>query len=241
MPDEGLLSIQHFLSAKFGIRSTVTEDKVHFRCPNCDRKLRISVAHSGKRVRCPRCDTSVLVPEPEPEPALAPPSPREQAHGDDHGVTDLYPARSVEENVEGWIDMTAMVDIVFFLLIFFMVTSLNVQQSAIEMPVPQVESSTAQGARGARTAEQLDADPNSVVVRIDEDNAVFIENEEVLALVELPGRLRDATQPTQPGGEQKKIMVLASGDAQHGTAVTVLDSAREGGVTGVSMAVEEDE
>ena len=137
--------------------------------------------------------------------------------------------------------MTAMVDVVFFLLIFFMVTSLNSLQASIDMPVPQMESTGAQGARGQRTAQEFESDPNSVVVRIDEDNAVWIENEEIISLVELPGRLRTATEPAQPGGEPKKVLVLASGDAQHGIAVTVLDSAREGGVTGLSLAVEDDE
>lgn len=146
----------------------------------------------------------------------------------------------MEQNVEGWIDMTAMVDIVFFLLIFFMVTSLNTQQASIDMPVPQMESTSGAGARGQRSLQQFETDPDCVVVRIDEDNAVWIENEEILALVELPGRIREATEPTQSGKEQKKVLVLASGDAQHGTAVAVLDAAREGGVTSLSMAVEDE-
>ena len=41
---------------------------------------------------------------------------------------------------EDLVDMTAMVDIVFFLLIFFMVTSMQGTFSSIRMPAPDSES-----------------------------------------------------------------------------------------------------
>ena len=41
---------------------------------------------------------------------------------------------------EDLIDMTAMVDIVFFLLIFFLVTSMQSLESVINLPAPQTPS-----------------------------------------------------------------------------------------------------
>jgi MoxR-like ATPase len=42
---------------------------IEFRCPNCQKLLRIAAAAAGKQAQCPECRTAMIVPKP-PEPAL---------------------------------------------------------------------------------------------------------------------------------------------------------------------------
>ena len=65
---------------------------------------------------------------------------------------------------EDLVDMTAMVDIVFFLLIFFMVTSMAGSFSSIGMPTPDPQKTAA---RGQRSAADFDQDKEYIVVRVD--------------------------------------------------------------------------
>ena len=66
------------------------------------------------------------------------------------------------------IDMTAMVDIVFFLLIFFLVTSMQSIEAVINLPVPQAQAA----ADSVQAVPDFANDPNYVVVTIDADDAV---------------------------------------------------------------------
>src|SRR5205807_7255107 len=74
---------------------------------------------------------------------------------------------------EDLIDMTAMVDIVFFLLIFFMVTSLQALEAVMNMPTPQ---SAEGGAATSRSVADLENDPNYITVRIEDDDSIWVED-----------------------------------------------------------------
>src|SRR5688572_726893 len=101
---------------------------IEFDCPTCRKRLRLADEHGGRKVKCPKCATLLVVPMSVAE-LLSPSSPPHEPvdHGGDEGP--LFPAAHKEE--EEMIDMTAMVDIVFFLLIFFLVTSLHSLQASI--------------------------------------------------------------------------------------------------------------
>ena len=120
--------------------------------------------------------------------------------------------------------MTAMVDIVFFLLIFFMVTSMHSMQSAIALPTPEAEAET-----GTRRASQS-ADDDPIVVQVDADNTIAIDGDEVPSRQELIARLRAA--------ERDNLLVMASGDAAHGTVVTVLDAGSDAGMKQIRLISE---
>src|SRR6185295_13365815 len=111
---------------------------ITFRCPYCGKKLGASEKSAGKEKTCPNCRARVRVPTPEA--ALAAKtedvSPRTEA---DHALL-LMPRRVQHRDL---IDMTAMVDIVFFLLIFFLVTSLQSIEAVINLPAPQAPATAA--------------------------------------------------------------------------------------------------
>jgi biopolymer transport protein ExbD len=122
------------------------------------------------------------------------------------------------------IDMTAMVDIVFFLLIFFMVTSMHAMQASISLPTPEAKPDSAGAVRVAAAAD------DQVVVQIDADDTVAVDGEEVPSRQELITRLRDS--------ERENLLVLASGDAMHGTVVMVLDAGSDAGMEQIRLVSE---
>ena len=170
--------------------------------------------------------------------------PVESAHGEVERVEEpaaevhaepslIPPAKPLD--VEEMVDMTAMVDIVFFLLIFFLVTSMHALDSTIPMPVPEADKS---GAKQPTSVTEIDADDSYIVVRIDKNDKITVEGAEVRNERDLMLKLKDLRlQPSRP----EKMLVVGHGDATHGTAVMVLDVGRDLGIDQVKLSVKDEE
>ncbi len=146
---------------------------------------------------------------------------------------DLLPKRhSAHEDL---VDMTAMVDIVFFLLIFFLVTSLQAIAAVIDLPSPKADEGTT-----ARSTETIDYrnDPSYLVLVIDEGNNVWLDDEIAPGEAALRAMLRSSATDAQ--GQRKGLFVIGSADATHEKLVMVLDSAAAVGVTNLIFTVTED-
>jgi biopolymer transport protein ExbD len=135
---------------------------------------------------------------------------------------------------EDLVDMTAMVDIVFFLLIFFMVTSMQGMFSSIDMPAPDPQKSAA---RSQRSASDYEKDKDYIVVRIDRDSVVWLDDTEVRTeqdlRVRLHGMRQNASAPT-------KLLDLGHGEAKNGTVVMVLDAGNDAGMEELQMAIDDE-
>jgi len=135
--------------------------------------------------------------------------------------------------VEDLVDMTAMVDIVFFVLIFFMSTSMQDVQSSIKMPTPQSQKSAAQGRRSVADFEKADF----VIVRIDRDSTVWLNDREIPSEQELLVQLRAVRQSSSSAN---KMLVLGNSEAKTGTVVMVLDAGMEAGMNDMQLAVDDE-
>jgi biopolymer transport protein ExbD len=137
--------------------------------------------------------------------------------------------------VEDLVDMTAMVDIVFFVLIFFMVTSMQGVYSSISMPTPDPQKVASQGRRSVSEFEKADF----VIVRIDRDNTVWLNDREIPGEdgVELLVQLRALRQA---GSASNKMLVMGNSEAKHGTVVMVLDAGSEAGMDEMQLAVDDE-
>jgi biopolymer transport protein ExbD len=135
---------------------------------------------------------------------------------------------------EDLVDMTAMVDIVFFLLIFFMVTNMQDVFSSIAMPPPNPQKAASQG---RRSMSDFEKDTEYIIVRIDRDNTIWLDGAEVPSEQDLLMQLRSAREGA---AVPNKMLVLGSGDAKHGTVVMVLDAGNHVGMEEVQLAVEEE-
>jgi biopolymer transport protein ExbD len=142
--------------------------------------------------------------------------------------------------VEDLVDMTAMVDIVFFVLIFFMVTSMQGVYSSISMPTPDQQKVASQGRRSVAEFEKADF----VIVRIDRDNTVWLNDREIpgegddnARSLELLVQLRALRQA---GSASNKMLVMGNSEAKHGTVVMVLDAGSEAGMDEIQLAVDDE-
>ncbi|HEY2414404.1 MAG TPA: biopolymer transporter ExbD [Pirellulaceae bacterium] len=160
--------------------------------------------------------------------AASPPPPAPRSTHDDAPLLPKHPPHP-----EDLIDMTAMVDIVFFLLIFFLVTSLQSLEAVMNLPTPQ---SGEPGIATGKSVAELENDPNFITVRIEDDDSIWVENTQVFNDQELSLRLRTARQESDG---PRSLLVVADADASHGTAVRVFDAGAGAGVSGISLVVQE--
>ena len=177
--------------------------------------------------------------EPAPAPAVpaasavaARPRPRRAVRGGRSKDPELALTRpAMKIDFEDLIDMTAMVDIVFFLLIFFLVTSMKAIDSTVPMPVPDPQKAAA---REPKPLSDLEADNESIVVHIDRNDRITVNDAEVHNARDLLFKLRDLRTS---GSRPDKLVVIGHGDATHGTAVMIMDTGREVGIENVRLAV----
>lgn len=198
-----------------------------FNCPLCGQPIAASPDRAGREVVCPKCRAGVIAPS---QPRSSAPAPQTAAPPSSDHAALLLPSRTAHH--EDLIDMTAMVDIVFFLLIFFMVTSIQALESVIGLPTPQ----TSDAAPSAQVVADVANDPSFVTVTIEGDDTIWVEDEQVFNGQELRMKLRDLRdQDFQPTG----LIVMGHPDASHGSLVTVLDAGADAGMEDLRFSVSE--
>jgi biopolymer transport protein ExbD len=201
---------------------------------------------AGRRLRCPKCAAIVEAPAAQHarEPR-APDKPGRQARADaqsrleDDAPRPAFQAKRRSEDAE--MDMTPMVDVVFQLLIFFMLTAAFALQKSIAVP----KSADDQPSDHA-VVKPLDEASEYVTVRVDEFNTYQVitadAEEEAPSVQDLHILLRRAREGSSAGTIPTKLRVTAHGDALHGRVVAALDAGAAAGFEEVQLStVEEDE
>lgn len=126
----------------------------------------------------------------------------------------LLEARARERRAR--VDMSPLIDVVFLLLIFFAVTTTFLDQSGMDLELP--ESSTAQTTESA-----------SIVVEVATGGEIRFEGEVVTA-AELEARVAALDD-----ADRARITVRADRAVELGVAVQVIDALRKGGAEGISL------
>lgn len=116
------------------------------------------------------------------------------------------------------IDITPLIDIVFQLLIFFMLSSSFISNQGIKVNLPK-----------AVTAEA--ANEENLLITVSRENVIYLDKK-VLTVKELK------TVLVQAGKEKKAVLILADQRTDLGRVVEVWDIAREAGVEQVNIAAE---
>ncbi len=204
---------------------------IRFTCDQCGKKFKAPDELAGRVVACSACRVKLTVPSPLAELAASETAVKAEEH---EAFTFNLPKRPVFEDL---VDMTAMVDIVFFLLIFFMVTSMEGLYSAISIPPPNPEKASSQVKRNVTDYEK---DDEYVIVRVDRDNAMWIENDKISNEQELRIKLRNARQGVKGAPPLKKLLILGNGDAHTVTIVKVIDAGNDSGMEEVQLALDDE-
>jgi biopolymer transport protein ExbD len=117
------------------------------------------------------------------------------------------------------LDLTAMVDVVFLLIIFFMVSTTFISlETGLPVDLPQ-----------AQTAEATPTDWPTVTVS--RDSQVFVGGAQV-ELETLPGLLSDLIEASGQGA----VVLRADGTVPHSLVVRVMDLIKQSGATRIAIA-----
>jgi biopolymer transport protein ExbD len=119
-------------------------------------------------------------------------------------------------------NLTPLIDIVFLLLVFFMLTSHFVQEQALNIDLPVADSGEA-----VTEDEQLE-------VVIDPEGHLLVDDHFVEA-----DSLEAVLREKLAGREEKLVRLRGDRGAALGKAVTVLDAARKAGASGVDIVTEQ--
>ncbi|MCP5161384.1 MAG: biopolymer transporter ExbD [Hahellaceae bacterium] len=124
-----------------------------------------------------------------------------------------------EEDVE--INMTPMLDVVFILLIFFIVTTSFIREAGVEVNRPQAQSAAALSNK-------------AVVLAITADNQIWIDHRQVD-----PRAVRRNIERLLSDNPETSLIIQADQTAQTGVLVNVLDQAKLAGATAIAVAAEQ--
>ena len=129
--------------------------------------------------------------------------------------------KRVRQEGDADIDITPMLDIVFIMLIFFIVTATFVKESGIDVTRPDAETAVKQN----RVA---------ILIAIRDNNEVWINRRQVdLASVRANVEKLHAENP------QGGAVIQADREAETGVLVEIMDQVRLAGVGAISIAAEE--
>lgn len=118
------------------------------------------------------------------------------------------------------IDIAPLIDIVFQLLIFFMLTSSFIMQPGIKVNLPK-----------AVTSEVVRAE--NIELLVSSENVAYL-NEKVMTTPELKGLFKEAA------GRQQSILIKADRRASLGRVVEIWDMARDIGISQINIATNQE-
>jgi biopolymer transport protein ExbD len=132
-------------------------------------------------------------------------------------------SRDAEDNSE--IDLTPMLDVVFIMLIFFIVTASFVKESTIDLNLPEKQE----------TPPPPSAENASIFITISANNEILMEGRRVdVRAVRANIARMHAESPEAP------VIVKAAAKAAAKTFVAVADAAREANVYNISLVPPEE-
>ncbi len=121
---------------------------------------------------------------------------------------------------ESEVNLTPMLDVVFIMLIFFIVTASFVKESGIEISRP-----------GASTAVRKEK--GNILIAISANDQIWMNRRQVD-----PRALRANIERMHAENPQGSVIIQADKDAKTGLLVKVMDAARSAGVKSVSLAAD---
>ncbi len=126
----------------------------------------------------------------------------------------------VRESPQSEVNMTPMLDVVFIMLIFFIVTSSFVKEAGIDVIRPP-----------AQTA--VPKDKGNILIAITENGQVWIDRRQID-----PRDLRTNIERLHGENPQGSIVVQADRKSQNHLLVAVLDAAKAAGVNEIAIAAD---
>jgi biopolymer transport protein ExbD len=128
---------------------------------------------------------------------------------------------AASEDEESEINITPMLDVVFIMLIFFIVTASFVKEAGIDVNRPDAETAVRQ-------------ERANILIAISENNEIWIDQRQVD-----PRALRANIERLRAENPEGSVVIQADKNSVTETLVTVMDAARQAGVYNVAIAAQE--
>jgi len=134
--------------------------------------------------------------------------------------------RVIHTGDEADVNITPLLDIVFILLIFFIVTATFLREKGIDVSTPE------------DTEDEPDTiPPPALVLSVQEDGFVRVNNVRTID----PASVKPVVQEFVAREPRGVVLVSAAPDSESGVAVQVMDQAQDGGATGrVSLTLQKE-
>ena len=129
--------------------------------------------------------------------------------------------KKAREEEEAEINITPMLDVVFIMLIFFIVTASFVKESGIDVNRPDAATATVK-------------ERGNILVAITDTNQIWIDRRQVD-----PRSVRANIERLHAENPQGAVVIQADKNSKNGLLVQVMDAARQAGVFTVSIAANE--
>ncbi|GJM12481.1 MAG: biopolymer transporter ExbD [Pseudohongiella sp.] len=125
-----------------------------------------------------------------------------------------------DDEEAGEIDLTPMLDVVFILLIFFIVTSVFVTEAGIEVTKP--EASTSEGKKG-----------DLILIAVGPAGDIWIDGDQVD-----PRFIRSRFELRLADAPNSAVIIQADAGAANEQVMLILEAAREANISDVSISAE---
>jgi biopolymer transport protein ExbD len=122
------------------------------------------------------------------------------------------------QDQEASVDITPMLDVVFIMLIFFIVTATFVKLSGIEVDSPKASTAVVQ-------------EKANILIAIDANNKIWINRREVDFRA-----LRPNIERLNAENPKGTVVILADKVSKNETLVIVMDASRKAGVYDIALA-----
>jgi biopolymer transport protein ExbD len=121
------------------------------------------------------------------------------------------------------IEIIPMIDVIFFLLVFFMVSTLSMTiNRGLPVDLPTAASAPSQV-------------QDNVTLTLTQDGGLFLDKEPIA-----PQDIEQRVKAALAASPQLAVLINADGQVQHRTVVEVLDTLRRAGVSALAIAVQPD-
>ena len=131
--------------------------------------------------------------------------------------------KRVRSKQEVTLELVPLIDVVFLLLIFFMVSTTFVQDSRINLSLPE--------AHGDLSSE---IEVSAIALAVDKDGLYTI-NGVALKTNDRPTIVEALLKITEPGDAKQKIVLLADAETDYQSVIVALDALSSVGLSNVSM------
>jgi biopolymer transport protein ExbD len=134
---------------------------------------------------------------------------------------------NLRPRVEPEVNLTSLIDVVFLLLIFFMVSTSFVKQSQISISLPEAESTAV-----------IEEAPEQIDIMITATGTYLINGRELIN--NRAETIRNSLQKVSAGNNNIPLTISADANARHQDVVTAMDVAGRLGFRKISIATVND-